>query len=367
MPIRYVFVLFVIGLTHYANPLTFAKHFKVLSTILDHALSISTPMWNIVVISHEFRNCPLRVGNNICFAKLLSLKMSDFNIILGFLASIKVISLDGPHINKHPIVQNFLDVFPDELSGLPPEREVEFTIELIHGAQLISKDPYRMAPDGSMRLCIDYRELNCITVRNRYPLQRIDDMFDQVQGAKFFSKIDLRTGYHHLLVKEFVIVFIDDFLVYSKTREEHKDHLCIVLEILRQKKLYTKFSKYDFWLGQVALLGHIVLADGITMDPAKRRWLELLKDYEANIQYHLGKANVLANALSRRNSGIMESSLNIEPNFILRIKKAQKEDGELWSMLQNLKKEAILTEAHSSPFSIHPGSTKMYKSLKRKF
>ncbi|GJR73875.1 putative reverse transcriptase domain-containing protein [Tanacetum coccineum] len=165
-----------------------------------------------------------------------------------------------------------------------------------------------------MRLCIDYRELNRITVRNKYPLPRIDDLFDQLQGAKFFSKIDMRSGYHQLRVKEqdvpkiafstryghyeflvmsfgltnapavftdlmnrvfqeyldrFIIVFIDDILVYSKTREEHEDHLRIVLEILRQKKLYAKFSKCDIWLGQMALLGHIMFADGITMEPAK--------------------------------------------------------------------------------------------------
>nr|GEW43699.1 RNA-directed DNA polymerase homolog [Tanacetum cinerariifolium] len=161
--------------------------------------------------------------------------------------------------------------------------------------------------DGSMRLCIDYRELNRITARNRYPLPRIDDLFDQLQGAQFFSKMDLMSGYHQLRVKErdvsktafrtryghyeflvmpfgltnapavfmdlmnrvfheyldkFVIVFIDDILVYSKTREKHEDHLRIVLEILRQKKLYAKFSKCDFWLGQVAFLGHIISADG---------------------------------------------------------------------------------------------------------
>ncbi|GKF28872.1 putative reverse transcriptase domain-containing protein, partial [Tanacetum coccineum] len=223
-------------------------------------------------------------------------------------------------------------------------------IELIHVAQPISKAPYRMAPielkelkdqlqellergfippsvsswdaqvlfakkkDGSIRLCIDYRELNRITVRNKYPLPRIDDLFGQLQGAKFFSKIDLRSGYHQLHVKEqdfskiafrtgyghyeffvmsfgltnapaifmdlmnrvfheyldrFVIMFIDDILVYSETKEEHEDYLCIVLEILRQKKLYAKFSKCDFWLGQVAFLGHIVSVDGITMDHVK--------------------------------------------------------------------------------------------------
>nr|GEZ97690.1 reverse transcriptase [Tanacetum cinerariifolium] len=148
----------------------------------------------------------------------------------------------------------------------------------------------------------------CIFYRNIYPLPRINDLFDQLQGANFFSKINLRSGYHQLRVKEqdvsktafhtcyghyeflvmpfgltnapavfmdlmnrvfheyldkFVIVFIDDIMVYSKTREEHEDHLRIVLEILRQKKLYAKFSKCDFWLGQVAFLGHIVSADGL--------------------------------------------------------------------------------------------------------
>nr|GFA57513.1 putative reverse transcriptase domain-containing protein [Tanacetum cinerariifolium] len=233
---------------------------------------------------------------------------------------------------------------------IPPVREVEFNIELIPGAEPISKAPYRMAPielkelkdqlqellergfirpsvspwgapvlfvkkkDGSMRLCIDYQELNKITIRNHYPLPRIDDLFDQLQGAMYFSKMDLRSGYHQLRVKEqdvsktafrtryghyeflvmpfgftnaptvfmdlmnrifhefldkFVIVFIDDILVFSKSKEEHEDHLRTVLQTLRQEKLYAKFSKCEFWLSSVEFLGHIVLAEGITMDPAK--------------------------------------------------------------------------------------------------
>ncbi|GJU31870.1 putative reverse transcriptase domain-containing protein [Tanacetum coccineum] len=268
----------------------------------------------------------------------------------GFLASVMDTSLESPNIENLSVVREFADVFPDELPGLPPAREIEFGIELIPGAEPISKAPYRMAPvelkelkeqlqemlengfirpsvspwgapvlfvkkkDGSMRLCIDYRELNRITIRNRYPLPRIDDLFDQLQGAKYFSKIDLRSGYHQLRVREqdisktafrtryghyeflvmpfgltnapavfmdlmnrifheyldkFVIVFIDDILVYSKSEEEHERHLRIVLEILRQKKLYAKFSKCEFWLQQVAFLGHIVSADGIIMDPSK--------------------------------------------------------------------------------------------------
>nr|GFC79387.1 putative reverse transcriptase domain-containing protein [Tanacetum cinerariifolium] len=156
----------------------------------------------------------------------------------GFLATIHDTTSDVPSIHDQPIVSEFPDVFPDELPGIPPIREVEFNIELIPGQEPISKALYRMAlielkelkdqlqellergfirpsvspwgapvlfvkkKDGSMRLCIDYHELNKITIRNRYPLPRIDVLFDQLQGAIHFSKIDLRSGYHQLRVKE---------------------------------------------------------------------------------------------------------------------------------------------------------------------
>ncbi|KAA0066036.1 pol protein [Cucumis melo var. makuwa] len=165
-----------------------------------------------------------------------------------------------------------------------------------------------------MRLCIDYRELNKVTVKNRYPLPRIDDLFDQLQGATVFSKIDLRLGYHQLRIKDgdvpktafrsryghyefivmscgltnapavfmdlmnrvfrefldtFVIVFIDDILIYSKTEAEHEEHLRIVLQTLRDNKLYAKFSKCEFWLKQVSFLGHVVSKVGVSVDPAK--------------------------------------------------------------------------------------------------
>ncbi|KAA0064197.1 ty3-gypsy retrotransposon protein [Cucumis melo var. makuwa] len=190
----------------------------------------------------------------------------------------------------------------DELPGLLPPREIDFAIELEPGTAPISRAPYRMASaelkelkkkDGSMRHCIDYRELNKVTVKNRYPLPRIDDLFDQLQGATVFSKIDLRSGYHQLRIRDsdipktafrlryrhyefivmsfgltnapavfmnlmnkvfkdfldtFVIVFIDDILIYSKTEAEHEEHLHQVLETLRANKLYAKFSKCEFWL-----------------------------------------------------------------------------------------------------------------------
>ncbi|KAJ9547488.1 hypothetical protein OSB04_020031 [Centaurea solstitialis] len=249
-----------------------------------------------------------------------------------------------------PVVSEYPDVFPDDLPGIPPERQVEFRIELVPGATPVAKAPYRLAPpemmelskqlgelldkgfirpsaspwgapilfvkkkDGSMRMCIDYRELNKLTVKNRYPLPRIDDLFDQLQGAAWFSKIDLRSGYHQLKVREedvhktafrtryghfefvvmpfgltnapaafmdlmnrvcrpmldrSVIVFIDDILIYSRSKEEHVQHLREVLEVLRKEKLYAKFSKCDFWLQEVQFLGHLVNREGIKVDPAK--------------------------------------------------------------------------------------------------
>ncbi|GJX12871.1 putative nucleotidyltransferase, ribonuclease H [Tanacetum coccineum] len=165
-----------------------------------------------------------------------------------------------------------------------------------------------------MRMCIDYRELNKLTIKNRYPLPRIDDLFDQLQGACYFSKIDLRSGYHQLRVREedipktafrtryghfeftvmpfgltnapaifmdlmnrvckpyldkFVIVFIDDILIYSKTEEEHEVHLKTILDLLKKEKLYAKFSKCEFWLKEVQFLGHVVNRDGIHVDPSK--------------------------------------------------------------------------------------------------
>ncbi|GJY51873.1 putative reverse transcriptase domain-containing protein [Tanacetum coccineum] len=159
---RYVLVLFGTRSTHSAVPLTFTKHLKVPSTLLDHALSISKPIGNILVISYEFRRCPSRVGDNFRSANLVPLEMSDFDIILDmewltehratidcYAKCVIFDDLNNPKFIYHgfrPVIQNFHDVFPDELSGLPPEREVEFNIELIPGAQPISKAPYRMAP-----------------------------------------------------------------------------------------------------------------------------------------------------------------------------------------------------------------------------
>jgi hypothetical protein len=242
-------------------------------------------------------------------------------------------------IRDIPVVCEFPDVFPEDLPELPPERDVEFVIELKPGMAPISRRSYRMPPnelaelktqlqdllekgfirpssspwgcpaifvkkkDQTLRMCVDYRPLNEVTIKNKYPLSRIDILFDQLTGARLFSKIDLRSGYHQIRIRpedvpktafttryglfeylvmsfgltnalahftylmnsvfmleldKFVVVFIDDILIYSKNEEEHAKHLRIVLTRLREHQLYAKFSKCAFWLEEIQFLGHIV-------------------------------------------------------------------------------------------------------------
>ncbi|CAN4112833.1 unnamed protein product [Withania somnifera] len=149
--------------------------------------------------------------------------------------------------------------------------------------------------DGSMRMCIDYRQPNKMTVKNKYPLPRIDDLFDRLQGAAVFSKIDLRSGYHRLRIRTedipkttfvtryghyevlkpyldlFVIVFIDDILIYSRNVTDHEQHLRLTLWTPREHKLYAKFSKCEFWLESRCISGHVVSKAGVSIDPAKIR------------------------------------------------------------------------------------------------
>jgi hypothetical protein len=225
------------------------------------------------------------------------------------------------------VVRDFPAVFPEELLGMPPDREVEFVIDLLPRTAPISKRPYKMfieelkelkkqltelqevgyirpssspwgAPvlfvqkkDGSQRMCVDYRSLNDDTVKNKYPLPRIEDLFDQMRGARVFSKIDLISGYHQIKIRpsdipkttfstryglyefivmsfgltnalayfmnlmnkvfmeyldRFVVVFIDDILIYSKNDSDHEEHLILVLQKLRDNQLYAKYIKCKF-------------------------------------------------------------------------------------------------------------------------
>ncbi|XP_058195949.1 uncharacterized protein LOC131312301 [Rhododendron vialii] len=393
--------------THSFVSNTFIKHLDKPAKLLNIALAISTPVGEVVVVNVCYASCGLVVGGKRLLVDLLPLDMTDFGVLLGmdflsgyhdvmdcfskevifqlsnsdkvkfcgdsvvsstsiilafkakslmskgckgYIAYVVDTEKKAPTLEEIPIVNEFEDVFPDELPGIVLDREVEFTIELLPGTNPISITPYHMAPaellelkvqlkelldrgfiqpsispwgapvlfvkkkDGSMRICIDYRQLNKVTVRNQYPLPRIDDLFDQLHGATVFSKIDLRSGYHQIKVRDndviktafrtryghyeflvmpfgltnapavfmdlmnrvfrsfldtFVIVFIDDILIYSRTKEEHEDHLRIVLQVLRDNHLFGKLSKCTFWLDSVEFLGHVISSNGVCGNPKK--------------------------------------------------------------------------------------------------
>ncbi|GKE95941.1 putative reverse transcriptase domain-containing protein [Tanacetum coccineum] len=191
-------------------------------------------------------------------------------------------------------------------------------------------------------MCIDYRELNKLTVKNRYPLPRIDDLFDQLQGLSVYSKIDLRSGYHQLRVSdgdipkaafrtryghyEFQVmpfVFIDDILIYSRNKEEYADHLRIILELLKKEKLYAKFSKFDFYISIVQFLGHVIDSQGIHVDPTK---IEAVKNWASpttptEVRQFLGLASYyqrfvegLGAVLMQREKVIANASRQLKPH-----------------------------------------------------
>ncbi|KAJ0556778.1 putative nucleotidyltransferase, Ribonuclease H [Helianthus annuus] len=323
--------------------------------VICHEKIIRIPLSDGETLSVHGERCgtPLRIIT--CMKAQKCLRKGCF----AFLAHVVDKKTEEPRLEDIPVVREFPEVFPEDLPGLPPQRQVEFRIDLVPGAAPVAKSPYRLAPselqelsnqlqelldkgfirpsfspwgapvlfvkkkDGTFRMCIDYRELNKLTIKNRYPLPRIDDLFDQLQGSSFYSKIDLRSGYHQLRVQEesipktafrtryghyeflvmpfgltnapavfmdlmnrvckpyldkFVIVFIDDILIYSRSKEEHEQHLRLILELLKNEKLYAKFSKCEFWIREVQFLGHVVNEKGIHVDPSK---IEAIKNWEA--------------------------------------------------------------------------------------
>nr|GEU60508.1 putative reverse transcriptase domain-containing protein [Tanacetum cinerariifolium] len=261
----------------------------------------------------------------LCDEKVIHIPIDGETLIIRVMEK----KSDEKRLEDIPLVKEFPDVFPKDLHGLPPIRQVEFQIDLIPGTTPTEALSDQVLRPGeflsylskrktnlleSFRMCIDYWKLNKLTIKNHYLLPRIDDLFDQLQGSSIYSKINLISGYHQLRVRdedipkiafrtryedyefqvmsfdltnthavfmdlmncvckpyldEFVIVFIDDILKYSHNEEEHANHLRIMLELLKKEKLYSKFSKYDFWIRIVQFLGHLIDSQGLHVDPAK--------------------------------------------------------------------------------------------------
>ncbi|XP_073057258.1 uncharacterized protein [Primulina eburnea] len=332
-----------------------------------------------------------------------------------------------PKLSDIPVAKGFPDVFPEEIPGFPQQREIDFSIDLMPGTAPISRAPYRMAPaelkelkeqlqdllekgyirpsmspwgapvlfgkkkDGSMRMCIDYRQLNRVTVKNKYPLPRINDLFDQLQGNSVYSKIDLRSGYHQLrfsyikdkLTTAPVLAFPSGSGGFAVCTDASSRGLgCVLMQhgkviAYASRQLKTHESRYPVHDLELAA---IVFA---------------LKFWR---HYLYGKMNQVADALSRKYQDVMIASIHVwqnyddlctsswnfqpkgnhfivsalqfEPKIISKIKKAQKNDSQVQKskdlVLSGLR-EALLQEAHCSRHSVHPGTHRMYHILKPYF
>jgi hypothetical protein len=379
-----VVVLFDTGATHSFVSAKFGTKIGLDLYPVNGMYIITTPGGKISS-NQVCRSVPIQMDKNLMRTDLLLLDLEGRDVLLGMNwmtqhhvsldISFRTMEIDSPEyeptilylpqqqylnpctyatsgikLKDIPIICEYPDVFPDDLPGMPLDRDIEFIIELQPGTAPISKRSYRMPPNelaelkiqlqdlldkgfirpsaspwgcpalfvkkkyNSLRLCVDYHPLNTVTIKNKYPLPRIDILFNQLAGAKVFSKIDLHSGYHQIKIRpsdipkmafstryglyeylvmsfgltnapayfmylmnfvfmqeldKFVVVFIDDILIYSKNPKDHAKHLHIILQRLRDHYLYAKFSKCEFWLDTVKFLGHTISGDGISVDPSK--------------------------------------------------------------------------------------------------
>ncbi|GJZ12339.1 putative reverse transcriptase domain-containing protein [Tanacetum coccineum] len=325
---HYACILFDSGTEKSFVSSAFTPFIDIAPTALNTSYEVELADGNVVSTNTVLRSCTLVLLNHVFKIDLLPTRLGSFDVIVGMdwlsyhRAIIdcyeKIVRIPLPNGEILEVQGERPEKDPGLLECIKADEKSLMTFGLSETS--LSHSPWG-APvlfvkkkDGAMRMCIDYRELNKLTIKNRYPLPRIDDLFDQLQGACCFSKIDLRSGYHQLRVREedipktafrtryghfeftvmpfgltnaptifmdlmnrvckpyldkFVIVFIDDILIYSKSEEEHEVHLKTILDLLKKEKLYAKFSKCEFWLQEVQFLGHVVNRDGIHVDPSK--------------------------------------------------------------------------------------------------
>ncbi|GJT54842.1 putative reverse transcriptase domain-containing protein [Tanacetum coccineum] len=518
---RYATILFDTGADRSFVSNNFSAMINITPNTLETHYDVELVDGKIIRVNTIIRGCTLNFMNHPFNIDLMPVPLGWFDVIIGmdwltrhhgviicdekvgcdvFLAHITTKEAKEKSEEKRledvPIVRDYPEVFLEELSGIPPARQVEFQIDLVPDAAPVARAPYRLAPsemkelaeqlqelsdkgfirpssspwgapvlfvkkkDESFRMCIDYRELNKLTVKNRYPLPRIDDLFDQLQGSSVYSKIDLRSGYHQLRVREedipktafrtryghyeFQVMpfgltnaptflghvidskgihvdpakiesikywaspkslteihqflglgsyyrkFIEGFSKIAKSMAKltQKNNEKFIAYDSRQLKIHEKnYTTYDLELGAVVFalkmwrhylygtrctvftdhksLQHIL--DQKELNMRQRRWLELLSDYDCDIRYHPGKANIVADALSRKEQSkplrVRALDMTIGLNLPKQILEAQTEALKP----KNLTTEdvGVMHESHKSKYSIHPGSDKMYQDLKQ--
>ncbi|GJX79506.1 putative reverse transcriptase domain-containing protein [Tanacetum coccineum] len=345
----YASILFDTGANRSFVLTTFSSLIDIAPSTLDNSYDVELANGRITGVNTIIRGCTLNLLNHPFNIDLMPIELGSFDAIIGMdwlskyhamiVCEEKIVCIpygdevlvvqgdksDGRNEKAEdklkekqpedvPVVRDFLEVFPEDLSGsIRPS-------SLPWGASVL----FVKKKDGSFQMCIDYKELNKLTVKNRYPLPRIDDLFDQLQGSSVYSKVDLRSSYHQLRVQEedisktafrtryghyefqvmlfgltnalavfmdlrnrvcklyldkFVIVFIVDILIYSKRKQEHEGYLKLVLELLKKEELYAKFSKCEFWIPKVQFLGHVIDSQGIHVDPTK---IESIKDWRSH-------------------------------------------------------------------------------------
>nr|GEY59077.1 reverse transcriptase domain-containing protein [Tanacetum cinerariifolium] len=301
----------------------------------------------------------------------------------------------------------------EELPGLPPSRQVEFCIDLILSVALVARAPYHLALSEIKELFEQLKELSekgFIRPRSSPWKLWIDDLFDQLtryghyefQVMPFRLTIapavfmDLMDRVCKPYIDKFVIVFIDDILIYSKNKEEHDEHLKTILNLLRSEKLYAKFSKCDFWLDSVEFLGHVIDSSGVHVDPAKieaiKNWtapttptegddeeeafqtlklklcsvliLSLPKGSEDFVVYCDAFGGVLMQREKEENISV-EGFLGKGEPFEVRFDDTKCLKGRVWLPLFGGLRDLIMLESYKSKYSIHPGLDKMYHDLKK--
>nr|GEV94311.1 putative reverse transcriptase domain-containing protein [Tanacetum cinerariifolium] len=342
-----------------------------------------------VEVDRVIRECKVELGNSLFTINFIPLGHGIFDIPIkegGILQvhgeriwraakALMSAKVDEPKISDIPVVRDFTDALSEDLLGLPLQRQVEFRIDLVPRATSVAKSPYHLAPSEMQELSRQLQEL-------------------QDKGKSYLDK--------------FVIVFIDDILIYSKMKEEHEVYLKLVLELMRKEKLYAQLSKCEFWLQEVHFLRHVSVIytdhkslqhifDQKKLNMRQRRWIKLFSDYECEIRYHLSKENMVADALSkkervkpRRVQALAMTIKSRVKNMILAAQSEafkqenvlaerlhgldqqmeRKDDGSLyfmdriWVPLVRDVRMIILNEPHKSRYSMHPGTDKIYHDLR---